>query len=198
MSLDGKIRRATKVSSLKTRPDILMGPNVPKPMHGVVPREILGLKWWDETRRAAYASTLYRCLACGVYKFNALCKQWLEGHELYDVDYEAGTWTYVETVPLCHYCHNYVHDGRLQAMLDCRDITYAKYAAIIQHGDRVLADAGLKRLPHEEREHLLIDAVLDNKVAPWGSWRLILNGEKHPPKFSTPQQWEQAFIKKRG
>lgn len=185
------------MSSLKTRPDILMGPNVPKPMHGVVPREILGPKWWDQTRQAAYASTHYRCLACGVYKFNALCKQWLEGHELYDVDYGAGTWTYVETVPLCHYCHNYIHDGRLQAMLDCRDVTYAKYAAIIQHGDRVLADAGLKRPTHREREDVLITAVLGHRMASWGSWRLILNGEEYPPKFKTPQQWEKAFIKKR-
>lgn len=197
MSLNKILRKRVRRLPLKTRPDILLGPNVPKPMHGVVPREILGPTWWNETRRAAYASTHYRCLACGVYKFDAFCKQWLEGHELYDVDYEAGTWTYVETVPLCHYCHNYIHDGRLQAILDCRDITYAKYAAIIQYGDRVLAEAGLKRLTHKERENVLIEAMLDNRVASWSSWRLILKGKEYPPKFKTPQQWEKAFIKKR-
>ncbi len=92
------------------RPEVLLCPNTPKPLHGVVPREIYGQSWWNKTREAAYRSTNYHCLACGVHKYQAKHRQWLEGHELYEINYVEGTSTYIETVPLCHFCHNSIHD----------------------------------------------------------------------------------------
>lgn len=180
MSLADRIK--VRPVTWRRRPEILLCPNVPKPMHGVAPREILGGRWWDETRQAAYRSTAFHCVACGVAKFLARFHRWLEGHELYEIDYLKGRMTYLETVSPCHLCHNYIHSGRLQALLDKGEINQAKYAAVIQHGDAVLAAAGLVKPPQ-----------YDGPIAGWSRWRLVLNGKLYPPKYKTMQDWEQAF-----
>lgn len=178
--LQKQLQEAAAKRTWKLRPEILVGPNTPKPMHGVVPREILGTKWWNATRKAAYASTDQHCVACGLHKLVSKGRQWLEAHEVYEIDYLEGKMSYVETVPLCHYCHNYVHDGRLQALLDQGKIQHAKYVAIIQHGDRIIKAAGLVR------------ARYSGPFADWSDWRLLLEGKEYPPKFKTFEDWIKA------
>jgi hypothetical protein len=190
--LKGKLRPRPKP---RLRPEVLLCPNVPAPMHGVAPRVIMGPKWWDETRRAAYRSTSFHCLACGVWKGAAKGHRWLEGHELYEVDYAAGTMTYVETVPLCHYCHCYVHDGRMTAELERGRMRPQKFRAVLAHGDAVLAAAGLRRPTHGERDDAIKQAIMNGRVAEWGKWRLVLNGKKHPPRFKTKEAWEKAYAR---
>lgn len=195
MGLADKLAKAMRKKPLACRlePEILLCPNVPKPMHGVTPREILGIKWWNKTRRAAYKSTAFHCLACGVSRFRAKVHQWLEGHELYGVNYTKGRITYLKTVPLCHFCHNYIHDGRLTALLEKGEIPQRRFIAIIQHGDKVLADAGLRKLTYKEREDEAVDKLLNGEVAKWEDWRLVLLGEEYPPKFKSERQWAKAF-----
>lgn len=168
-----KERRA----GLTLRPELLIGPNSPKPLHGVVPREILGAAWWRKTRKAAFESTHYHCLACGTHKTAAKSRQWMEGHELYQIDYLMGRSVYVETVPLCHYCHNYIHDGRLQSLLDRGQIQHAKFAAIIRHGDEIL------------RRHKLTRTRYKGPFADWEDWRLVIDGVEYPPKYKTYDEW---------
>jgi len=178
-----KLRRARPAKVWKREPEVLLCGNVPKPMHGLAPRVVLGRKWWDQTRQAAYASTNNHCIACGVHKFRAMCRQWMEGHELYAVDYVNGRMKYLRTVPLCHYCHNYIHSGRLEAMLEKGEITHAKYAAIHQHGDAVLDDAGLEKEEHQ------------GLVAPWEKWRLVIGRKTYKPKFKTYEDWVAFYGK---
>lgn len=159
------------------QPSILVSGNIPKPMHGMAPRVVLGAKWWNKTRKLAYRSTNFHCQACAVYKLDAPLR-WLEGHELYSFDYLLGRMTYVRTVPLCHYCHNYVHSGRLQALLDQGKIPQSKYAAIIQHGDRVLAAARLRK-----------PEPYSGPFADWGDWRLIVYGREYAGKFKSIEDW---------
>ena len=150
-------------------------------MHGLAPRVILGRAWWEATRQSAYRTTNYHCAACGVHKLKAKYRQWLEAHEVYEIDYLLGKMKYLEAVPLCHCCHNYIHSGRLAALLDEGKVSQAKYAAIIQHGDRVLQEAGLTK-------EVDVGPTVD-----WADWRLVLNGREHPPKYKTLEQWNKAF-----
>jgi len=168
--LGNALRRVQKVVWHQS-PGVLLCPRIPEPLHGVNPRTILGASWWNQTRRDAYKSTLFHCLACGVAKYKIRKgPQWLEGHEIYSIDYLLGRMEYLETVPLCHYCHSYIHSGRLSALFDEGQITHATYAAIIQHGDRVLRKAGLAQpLPYV------------GPAAEWGDWRLVLKGKEYPP-----------------
>jgi hypothetical protein len=175
------------------RPEILLCPNIPKPLHGVAPRALLGTKWWNVTRKAAYAKTNYCCVACGVYKHEAKGPKWLEGHEVYKINYASGISKYLETVALCNYCHSYIHDGRLLAMLDQGKLDHARYAAILHHGDSVLAAAGLCRPSREEREDEFVDLLLSGRIASWGQWRLLLEGKEYPPKYKTEAHWREAM-----
>lgn len=173
----------------KLRPEVLLCPNIPKPLHTVAPRNILGQAWWNKERRTAYASTNKRCIACGVHHSKAKCKQWLEGHELYRTDYALGRLTYLETVPLCHYCHNFIHDGRMENMVQQGAMTQAKFVAVIQHGDAVLLRYGLRRPTKAERDK----AIESSELAAWEDWRLVLFGKEYPPAFKTYQDWLKAF-----
>lgn len=174
-----------KLVLIPDEPKLLLGPNTPKPMHGLTPRNLLGSKWWNKTRRKAYRSTGYRCLACGVLKFNAKGRQWLEAHEVYEIDYLLGRSYYRRAVPLCHYCHCYIHSGRLAAQLEKGEISHAKYTTVIQHGDRVLSLAGLE--PRSSKEDY------SGLVADWSDWRLVIEGKEYPPKFKTFKQWKAVF-----
>ncbi len=151
-------------------------------MHGLAPRVLLGQEWWDATRQAAYRSTNFHCIACGVSKYDAVEFKHLEGHELYEIDYPAGRMTYIETVPLCHYCHSFIHTGHLLMLLQEGKITQEKYSAVLSHGLAVLKAAKLKSL-----------GEYTGPIAPWGKWRLVIDGDKYPPIYKTHAAWLAAY-----
>lgn len=166
------------------RPEILLHPNIPKPMHGIAPRTILGQGWWDIERRKAYANAQYRCQACGIHKTEAKYHQWLEAHELYEFDYANGKMIFTEIVALCHSCHNYIHSGRMQSLVDGSDIemTNVKMLDILRHGDKLVKEAKLKQ-PEPPR-----------KVAAWGKWRLVLFGKEYKGKFKNYADWRKTYF----
>lgn len=180
-TLAGKLKKISEKPKViwTLRPEVLLCSRVPKQMHGMAPRVVLGVNWWNSTRLMAYKSTDFHCVACGVHKSCAKYHQWLEAHEIYDIDYLLGTMTYVEAVPLCHFCHNYIHDGRLKALLDIGKIHHAKYAAIIQHGDDVLRRSGLTKSPP--------DTFQD--CADWDEWRLVIDGVEYAGLHKSAEDW---------
>lgn len=188
-----KAMKKLKEVRWRRQPELLMGDNIPAPMHGVAPRNILGANWWDRERRAAYKRTNYHCKACGVHKSEAKYHSWLEAHEVYRIDYKRGRMFYKEAVPLCHFCHNYIHDGRLQALLGKGEIHHAKYAQIIRHGDKILREAGLQRLPRSEREKLLQISIARGEIAEWHMWRLVLNRKHYPPLWDSAEDQAKEY-----
>ena len=184
MSLIDKLKALARPRSWKLRPEVLLCPNTPLPLHTVVPRTILGRKWWDATREAAYAATDYHCIACGIYKGDTP-QRWLEGHEIYAVDYSKGRSVYVETVALCNKCHQFIHDGRMEALVDKGEMTKAAYDEVMRHGRRVLKDAGLKKKPYS------------GLFAEWENWRLVVNGEEYPPAFKDAASLNAFYDRKR-
>lgn len=151
-------------------------------MHLVSPRAIMGNGWWDKQRQKAYASTDYHCAACEVHKTQALYKQHLEAHEVYEMDYPMGRMIFQEIVPLCHACHNYIHCGRMQAMVDQGKMFEGKMKAIKERGDRLLEMAGLEHPPPPAR------------IAKWSRWRLEFNGKTYPPVLRSPEAWMDHFV----
>lgn len=195
----------------RLRPDLLLHPNIPKPLHGLNPRSLLGKEWWDEQRFRAYAEYNYRCWACGVPKAQASYHSWLEGHEYYRIDYPAGRAEMVEVVALCHACHNFIHNGRLISLYDKGEIEEEKICAILYHGFAVLKEAGLppnpfalnvaaQLAPVVARRRKWLDVARDlipqypiealsGEVAPWEDWRLILNGREYKPLWPSFEAW---------
>lgn len=196
MSLKDKLSKTTKTPVVWTvKPKLLLCQNIPMPMHGVNPRTVLGVNWWNRERRAAYRSTQWHCEACGVHKSEAKLHQWLEGHELYAINYVKGRMKYVRTVPLCHFCHAFIHDGRLEAMLRDGLVNHQKYCAILQHGERVLAAAGLVRKTRAERTEEMVASIRDKTFAvwaPWSEWRLVIGRKTYKPLYESQEEWTRA------
>lgn len=167
----------------KRKPELLLLPNIPQPLHGVNPRTVLGTTWWNKERRRAYASTNYHCEACGIHKNDSPgTRKILDGHEVYDTRYETGELIYIRTTPLCVWCHKYIHDGRLQWLLETGQISHSHFRAVISHGTRVLAEAGLKRPSVAQRNLDILTRLAQGKIASWEKWRLIINGVEYFPQ----------------
>jgi hypothetical protein len=174
----------------KRRPEVLLQCNVPQPLHGMAPRTVLGSNWWNETRQACYRSTDYHCQACGVAKHLAAGRPLLDCHEEYEIDWVKGRMKYIGCVPLCQRCHAYIHDGRLRALMEKGEITQQHYCTVIQHGERVLREAGLKRLNQDDREEAIELSLGGKPICPWEKWRLVIGRKTFPPKFKTREEWE--------
>ena len=160
------------------RPPIILHPNIPKPLHRVAPRSILGKEWWDEQRQKAYEENNFCCWACGISKTKAKYHKWLEAHEFYEINYAEGWMKMVEIVALCHSCHNFIHSGRLESMLNKGEIDQKKYNDIMEHGQQIIDKFGLLR-PSEPTE-----------FAEWGKWRLVLKGKEYPTPYTDEADWE--------
>lgn len=174
------------------RPELLCHGQIPAPMAGVAPRVVLGKDWWDVERRKAYAANNFCCWACG----NA--DSGLEAHEVYDIDYMHATMTFVETTALCVPCHSFIHLGYTR-----RVSTEAEFKKVAQRGFRLLKKAKLKAnwgaaevLPDELWTLMLrlqIDAKPNLGLYRWASWRLIIAGDKYPPKFRNEREADKFY-----
>ena len=185
-----------------TKPEVLQHPNIPKPLHGLAPRVILGQDWWDKTRQEAYASTDYHCIACGIHKTDAKYHRWLEAHEDYTIDYEEGIMKVNKIIPLCHSCHNFIHSGRLSMVSKTAD-QINKAREILKHGFAVLEAnnldafygtiivAGRLAVPHNCKP---IEEDVD-KFAKWNDWKMIIDGKEYYSKFKDYEEWSNHYIK---
>lgn len=169
-----------------TRPEILLHPQIPKPLHTLNPRNLMGKAWWDKKRREAYKKYDYRCWACGASNTR------LEGHEMYEIDYRTCTSTFKEVVALCNACHMYIHAGMLQVLLEEGKVTHERAQAIIDHGDKVLKE-GIKAGKLTERAMSEATYAPPFDDATWGKWRLVIDGKKFKPKFKNFFEWEAFF-----
>lgn len=194
------------------RPELLLHPNIPKALHGVNPRSILGQKWWNEVRQKAYRKHDYHCYACGVHKTEAKYHQWLEAHEVYDINYATGKVEMTEIVALCHSCHNYIHDYRLYILNVNGQIDLKKYISILSHGERIIKPYLFQnainykgedwKKPFQENtpfHQTFPNVVVPNLPEPtndtveWHQWHLILKGNKYYSRFTDYNQWQSYY-----
>ena len=173
------------------RPELLLHPNIVKPLHGLAPRTLMNKKEWDLERKKAYAKHDYHCMACGIYapwdieheRFAG--EQKLHAHEAYDIDYAKRTAKLVEIVAVCPTCHNYIHSGRTQAMYDKGIYDEEDCWYIFTHGDSVLIDEGIS--PSIK--------IIDEKTYEdeWGDWSLIINDKEYKSKFNNYEEWRKHY-----
>lgn len=163
------------------RPELLLHTLIPPPLHGLAPRTVKGDRWWEQARHAAMAKNLYKCWACNIPKTKAKKYKRLEGHEAYDIDWKKGTCTLVEIVSLCHYCHNYIHQGRLRALVEYGRESKEFLQDVIRHGDNLTAH--LERPKPPDILHM----------APWDEWVMIIDATPYPSRFRSQDEWATYF-----
>jgi hypothetical protein len=190
---------------LQTKPQILCHPNIPKPLHGVAPRAIMGEEWWDKTRKEVYKRYSFHCIACGVWKPDAKKHQWLEAHEFYNINYSTGVVQIMSIEPLCHYCHNFIHSGRLESLIDKGEITPDEGKEILAHGFAILKKHKLKCFPGTltlaEKIGAETFGVKAYREEPcgvsWKQWRLLWQNEFYHSKFKNYEEWEQFYSQRK-
>jgi len=170
---------------MKLQPIILSGAHVPSVLGGVNPRIILGQDWWEKERQKAYKSTGNRCICCGVHKDHAKLHKWMEAHECWNINNVTGVCEVKKIVPVCHYCNNFIHSGRLELIL-YKEKTIFEVVDILNHGFRILASHGLTCNPKTlELAHSLGNMVNTYCVRPhdatatklpMNQYKLLLNG----------------------
>lgn len=119
---------------------------------------------------------------------------------------------------LCHACHNFIHNGRLLMLLSEEKIPADKFWSILAHGFTVLIDGhcelnrfavhawekAVDELGIDEPDNFPVhygaamkfynlDEELKRPTAPWGAWRLILDGKEYEPLHATYEQWQTFY-----
>lgn len=191
-------------------------PNVPKPLHGLPPRKIMGQAMWDRTRKRCYFDANYKCEICGAEP----AKGRLAAHELYSYDYTNGTGTFNRCIAVCPLCHNAIHSGRLLTMYKNRNVLYPKsyVLKVVEHCFKLVSEYnathGNKKplrvyntflnylkvptISSSVRElidkyGILFYAVNEKKMADWEKWRLVWNKKEYPTPYKTFEDWKKAM-----
>lgn len=171
-------------------PYLLLHPQIPKPLHGVNPRTILGEAWWNEKRKEAYKENNYCCWACGSSE-----RQPLEAHECYEINYIMGSAKLVQIVALCDLCHAFIHKGRIANLVEAKKMTIEEANEIMKHGEMVTKSIDPLRLPDWLIETLSSrDGTLN--TAKWTDWYLELEGKKYHSPHKSFEEWAAYYRNK--
>ena len=200
---------------------IIAMPNIPKPLHLVNPRNLLGKKTWDIMRKSCYAKADLTCEICGEKQEPGFC----DAHELYDIDYKTGTAKFVRTICLCRKCHRYgIHSGRCITLFKHGNPLMPKEALIngaenvfrlIYEYNQEHPEADLRaystfleylKQPElkEDMEKLIakynIKFYEENtkEMASWADWKLTIGNKDYPTPYATYEDWEKAMEEQGG
>lgn len=146
--------------------DVLTQPVLPPAIHGVNPRTIMGNSRWESVKREVRAKANHKCMCCGGH-VKHVKGDWLESHEVYEVDLVSREFRVVGVVGLCHKCHMYIHQAYLRIQLAQGKVSRRAYDAIIAHGDVLLARSG-------KTKQVLTPQVLNDP-----RWCVLFNGTRY-------------------
>lgn len=182
-------------------PTLLALPNIPKPMHGTAPREVLGALWWAEERSKALEQANGICKACG-RKSNKL-----ECHEVYDTRVDLRRLIYLRTEVLCSDCHKFIHSGLLWVMLIKKMMPEDEVVSILTHGLELCYKYNIipfctvrvvyYALPVSKRpakyEYLIKNSWDHKHKVEWDGWKLIIDGIEYDPVIKTSNEWKAKY-----
>ena len=188
-----KVTLPRSLKPKKANPELLQLSTVPKALHGLNPRTLLGQEWWDKTRRKAYSDANYYCEAC-----NAKSRKPLEAHEVYSYDERRHKAKYTGVVAICHKCHNFIHLGRLNWLWESGRVDHNFVCAVLEHAIKVLTEANLS--PNPDSVPLLTawdcDFIPPRKhstrsggIGVWHKWTLEVEGKIYNTKFHSYEAW---------
>jgi len=185
------------------KPQILIHPNIPKPLHGINPRTINGTEWWNKIRGKVYEKYDYHCAACGTHKSEAKKHKWLEAHEFWDINYLTGVCKVDKIEPLCHYCHNFIHSGRLTMIMGSKK-SKSEVFDILQHGFDVLSKTNLECFGYTydlavsmgvNTYNIRPYKLRINNNLRWMDYVLIYNKKEYRSKFNNIDEWINFYKK---
>lgn len=194
-------------------------PNIPKPLHALPPRNIMGRTAWDRARKLCYFKANYKCEICGCEP----PKGNLHAHELYTIDYLEGTSTFNRCIAICKQDHDFIHSGRLVTLFKEGNTLYPKsyVLKVVEKGFKLVSDYN-KEHPGEEPlrvfdtflDYLRVPELADEmaelirkydikfycsprRPARWDKWRLVWRGKEYKTPYKNYEEWMAAMEEKR-
>lgn len=192
-------------------------PNVPRPLHKLNPRNIMGASTWNHVRKRCYFDAGYKCEICGI-DF-ADIKPRYAAHELYSYDWIAGTGKFERCIAVCAVCHNAIHSGRLITMYKNDNPLYPKeyVLKVVEHCFSLVHKYNAEHRNKKPLkvystflEYLKVDDLADDMarlidmydiqfyqepkhIAKWGDWRLIIGDKEHKTPYKDEGEWMTAM-----
>ena len=202
---------------------LLTMPNIPKPLHAVNPRLIMGDAAWNKARKKAYFDAGYRSEISG-----KLCAEpgSLHAHEVYDINYVTGVCTFKRICAITPQEHVYfIHSGRMITMWKNKNPLYTtdKVLAGVENGFKLIYDWNkchrkreklkvyktfLEYLKHDELREPMEKLIEKYEIEFWGEdtkhmcdwedWKLVIidkdgNREEHPTPYANEEAWAVAM-----
>jgi len=112
---------------------------------------------------------------------------------MYEYRWEEHTLVFQGTMALCHACHNFIHSGRMQKMLEIGKLSRRVYGLIVAHGKGVLGRAGLE--PYNDYPESFLADWRAGHAATWGKWKMVINGKEHYSPYKDLDEYEEAYRK---
>lgn len=192
-------------------------PNVPRPLHGLPPRKIMGTTAWNRMRKRCYYDAGYKCEICGADP----PKGQLHAHELYTYDWKEGTGRFERCIAICKRDHDFIHSGRMITLYKEGNLLYPKSYVldVVEKGFKLIRDYNIS---HPDRdplrayatflEYLRVPELTEDmvrlintynvefyseprRIAKWGKWRLLFGKREYPTPYATQGDWVEAMHK---
>lgn len=194
---------------------LLTMPNVPRPLHGLPPRKIMGRSTWDHVRKRCYFNAGYKCEICGADP----PKGQLHSHELFSIDWKAGTSRFERCIAICKQDHDFIHSGRLVTLYKEGNLLYPKSYVLdtVEKGFKLIHEWN-RAHPDDEPlrayatflEYLKVPSLADEMmklitkyeikfysepkhIAKWGEWKLLFGNKEYPTPYADQGEWEKAM-----
>ena len=197
------------------RPLIAM-PNIPRPLHGVNPRTILGTSTWNHMRRRCYALANNTCEICGAKPENLRHRH---GHEVYEIDYANGTAKFHRVYCVCAMCHlGCIHTGRALTLWKRGNPLYPTEFLLkgAEHAFKIISEYNhdnpdkklrayatfLDYLKHDElkapmekliREYGIKFYKEADGLCEWKDWKLIIGTQEHTTPYASEKEWRNSM-----
>lgn len=192
-------------------------PNVPRPLHGLPPRKIMGDSTWNHVRKRCYYNAGYKCEICGIDP----PKGQLHAHELYTYDWKEGTGKFERCIAICKKDHDFIHSGRLITLHKQGNPLYPKSYVldVVEKGFKLIHDYNIThkdeeplrayatfieylKVPDLEKEIRALIEKYDisfysepTHIAKWNRWRLVFGNKEYPTPYASQTEWAEAMSK---
>jgi len=161
-------------------PEILLQ-ELPKPLHGITPRFIMGGKMWNKKKNAAALKNNYCCWVCGVNVNDTEPKR-LEGAPVFFVVEETKRVIFRDVAALCKKCNSFLNLSILWKMEKRGLCKKELIEQIILHGDNFV-DV-VKKIENIN----VMFAVNDFK-----NWRYFFDGIEYYSRFDSLEEYNAFF-----
>lgn len=174
------------------QPMLLSQANIPKALHGINPRTIMGASKWQRFSLEKRTNHPY-CKACGADN----CV--LDLHEDYEINYDAKTMFVRDYIPLCKKCHSFIHSGLLRTLVSNHRVSAEHAKDVLNSGLSICRANNIKVFLGTYR--LAVDLgvatqgvktwVPNMQSEGWGKWKLIYNDIEY--YGLTQEQWMEKY-----